>query len=287
MSKSCGFLTPFILPMFVFLHTHISTVRIWRIRTTFFSTKWFLRTYLNNLKSENSSQLTCRVLLVHKATPETILQFHDELSNKLPTLKGKWSFSFKIFRNNIYSVPPELAETHETSPDTKFLYTWAPSYLNDSCVTLINKNTAAVLSNVVQEEVGASAEFAIPNDHLHKGATTGLNDLFDNLVNQRMQSLWTQRQVIKGDGGQIYDLENGNLVIRTANVTLHGNFRGLLIQLEVDHSKLDTTDVGRIFRDLAAKYDIPLGNLCHEVMDEASLDEYGDLALQYAEILNF
>lgn len=227
------------------------------------------------------------VLLVHKATPETILQFHDELTNKLPTLKGKWSFSFRIFRNNIYSIDPEIAETHTTSPDTKYLYTWAPSYMNDSCVTLINKNAAAVLSHVVQEELSNPSPFAIPNDHLHKGATTGLNDLFDILVNQRMQSLWTQRQVIKGDGGQIYVLENGNLVIRTANVTLHGNFRGLLIQIEVNHAKLDDLNLEKIFGDLLAKYDIPPGKLCYDVMDSDELDEYGDLALQYAEILNF
>lgn len=209
------------------------------------------------------------------------------MSNKLPTLKGKWNFSFKIFRNNIYSIPPELANTQAQSADNKFLYTWVPSYLNDSCVTLIDKKTCGVFSHVVQEELSTPFDFAIPNDHLHKGATTGLNDSFDFLVNQRLQSLWTQRQVIKGDGGQIYELENGNLVIRTANVTLHGNFRGLLIQLEVDHSKCETLVVEKIFEDVMSRYDIPAGNICHEVMDPTNLDEFGDLALQYAEILNF
>lgn len=144
-----------------------------------------------------------------------------------------------------------------------------------------------MFSHVVQEEVTNPFEFAIPNVHLHNGATSGLNDSFDYLVNQRLQSLWTQRQVIKGDGGQIYELENGNLIIRTANVTLHGNFRGLLIQLEIDHSKLDSVDVEQIFKDVTSRYDIPPGNLCHRVMDENAFDEFGDLALQYAEILNF
>lgn len=114
-----------------------------------------------------------------------------------------------------------------------------------------------------------------------------MNDLLDFLVNQRLQSLWTQRQVIKGDGGQSYELENGNLIIRTANVTLHGNFRGLLIQLEIDHSKLETVDVDQIFKEVMSRYDIPSGSLCHDVMDKDNFDEFGDLALQYAEILNF
>lgn len=225
--------------------------------------------------------------MVHNATPGSILQFHDELSNKLPTLKGKWSFSFKIFRNNIYSIPPELANTQTTSADNKFLYTWVPSYLNDSCITLIDKKTSAVFSHVVQEELSNPFEFAIPNDHLHGGATSGLNDLFDYLINQRLQSLWTQRQVIKGDGGQIYELENGNLTIRTANVTLHGNFRGLLIQLEIDNAKVDPEDIDKVFDQVMSRYDIPSGSLCQDVMDKHNLDEFGDLALQYAEILNF
>lgn len=224
---------------------------------------------------------------MHGATPQTILQFHDELLNQLPNLKGKWSFSFKVFRNNIYSIPPNLADSQSVAPENKFLYTWIPSYLHDSCVTLINKRTAAVFSHIVEEEFQEPHPFAIDNAHLHNGATLGLNDLWDTVILLRMQSLWVQRQVIKGDGGDIYELENGNLVIRTANVFLHGNFRGLLIQLEIDHTKLATSDSQQIFQDLLAKYDIPKGDLCYKVIDPDNLDEFGDLVLQYAEILSF
>lgn len=227
------------------------------------------------------------VLLVQGATPQTILRFHDELSNQLPTLKGKWNFTFKVFRNNAYSVPPELAESQEVAPENKFLYTWVPSYLHDSCVTLINKKTAGVFSHVVQEELQDSTTFVIHNDHLHKGATVGINDRWDTMIALRLQSLWTQRQVIKGDGGEIYELENGNLIIRTANVFLHGNFRGLLIQLEVDRKKHPTNDPQQIFQELLAKYDIPKGKLCYKVINDSNYDEFADLALQYSEILSF
>ncbi|GEQ71183.1 hypothetical protein JCM33374_g4864 [Metschnikowia sp. JCM 33374] len=213
------------------------------------------------------------------------------MSNKLPALKGKWNFTFKIFRNNIYSVPPELAHTHATAPQNSFLYTWVPSYLHDACVTLIDKNSVAVFSHVVQEELGHDSTgddmLAIPNHHLHEGATTGLNDSFDFMVGQRMQSSWTQRQVIKGDGGQIYELENGNLVIRTANVSLHGNFRGFLIQIEADHSKMPSATAQEIIETVITKYDIPQGKLCFSSMSPEKPDVYGDLALQYAETLNF
>lgn len=226
------------------------------------------------------------LVLVQRATPETITQFHDQLSNELPNLKGEWNFSFKIFRNNPFSIPPELIHTHETSPDTKYLHTLTPSYLNDSCITLINRRTVGIFSNLIQEEAGElNPEFAIPNDHLHKGVTTGLNDPFDFVINQRLQGLWTQRQSIKGDGGQIYELENGNLIIRTSNVFLHGNFRGLLIQIELQNCK--ENDRQASFQKIIEKYNIPTGSLCCGVLDPSSLDKYGDLALQYSEIFNF
>lgn len=225
------------------------------------------------------------VLLAHNATPQTILQFHDELSNKLPALKGKWSFAFKIFRNNVYSIPPELAASATTSPQTAYLHTWSPSYLNDACVTLINKESVGVFSHVVDEELPAPDALAIPNHHLHSGATTGLNDSFDYVINQRMQSMWTQRQAIRGDGGHVYELANGNLVFRTANVSLHGNFRGFLIQIEV-HSKIDGSREAEFHR-IIEKYGLPEGSLNYLVLDPENLDEYGDLTLQYAEILNF
>lgn len=229
--------------------------------------------------------------MVQKATPDTIIQFHDQLSNELPNIKGEWKFNFKIFRNNIYSISPELLQTHETAPETKFLFTLTPSYLKDSCITLINKRSAGVFSNVIEEELGDSeTEFSINNDHLHKGVTTGLNDPFDGVISQRLQSLWLQRQSVKGYGGQIYELENGNLIIRTSNVFLHGQFRGLLIQLELNNDSLDNTEqdfIKETFWKIIQKYNIPAGNLCCDVLDSTSLYKYGDLALQYAEILNF
>ncbi|KAF6066401.1 TATA-binding related factor (TRF) of subunit 20 of Mediator complex family protein [Candida albicans] len=216
------------------------------------------------------------VLLVQKANLETITQFHDQISNELPTAKGKWNFNFKIFRNNQYSIPQELVDTHEQAPESKFLFTLSPSYLRDSTITLIN--------------VGHPSDLSIPNDHLRRGATTGLNDKFDNFISAKLQSLWTQRQLIKGDGGQIYELENGNLCIRTSNVFLHGNFRGLLIQIEMSNSLCDTNNHNSFkehFNKIVEKYGFPEGNLCCDVLDKKNLDKYGDLCLQYSKILNF
>ncbi|KAK6203467.1 mediator of RNA polymerase II transcription subunit 20 [Scheffersomyces amazonensis] len=231
------------------------------------------------------------VLLVQKATPDTITQFHDQLSNELPSLKGKWNFNFKIFRNNPYSLAPEVAETATVSTDAQFLYTLSPSYVNECTITLINKKSLGVFTNLIREEASESAkELSIPDHHLHRGATTGLNDPFDVFVSQKLESLWTQRQLIRGDGGQIYELENGNLIIRTSNVFLHGNFRGLLIQIELNNNLVATGDPQSFlgsFEKVRQKYGIPEGDICCDVLDSKYLDKYGDLCLQYAEILNF
>lgn len=171
---------------------------------------------------------------------------------------------------------------------TKFLHTLTPSYLNGCCVTLINKTSGGIFCNQLQEEGDPLAEFSISDDHLHKGSTTGLNEAFDIIANQRLQSLWVQRQAIKGDGGQIYELENGNLIIRTSNVFLHGQFRGLLIQIEMDESCVNKADSLLVnFQKVIDKYNIPPGNLCCDVLDQNCLLKYEDLALQYSEILNF
>lgn len=214
------------------------------------------------------------------------------MSNELPTLKGKWHFSFKIFRNNIYSIDPTASEDSESSKDSKFLHILKPSYLQGSTVAVVNKKSVGIFSDSIAEEVkgNPSVRFPIPDYHLHRGATTGLNDPFDYFTSQKLQSLWTQKQNIRGDSGEIYELENGNLTIRTSNVSLHGNFRGLLIQLELSDNTIESggqKHVRDILDEVIQKYGIPQGELCYDVLDSRSFDKYGDLCLQYAQILNF
>ncbi|ODV78979.1 mediator of RNA polymerase II transcription subunit 20 [Suhomyces tanzawaensis NRRL Y-17324] len=226
------------------------------------------------------------VILVQSATPETITQFHDQLSNELPAIKGKWGFTFRIFRNNPYSLAPEAVEAGETTTkDVKYFYTLSPSYIKDSTITLIDKKSTGVFTNTIHEEASEEGGISIPDSHLHNGATTGLNDPFEMVVGLKFQSMWTQRQLIKGDGGQIYELENGNLTIRTSNVFLHGNFRGLLIQIDLNNGVEKERHTA--FERVRKKYSIPQGPMSCEVLDVENLDVWGDLCLQYAEILNF
>lgn len=211
------------------------------------------------------------------ASPDTILQFHDQLLNELPTLRGKWSFSFKVFRSNPYSLTNGVS-------DTKFLHTISLSYLPETTITIVNKRLAAIFTNTVKEDANNAAANIVagfPEDHLVLGATSGYNDPFDTLVSSKLQALWLQRQHIKGDGGQIYELENGALTIRTSNVFLHGIFKGLLIQIEISEGTPHTV------ASVVEKFHIPRGNISTDVIDRNSPDKFGDLALQYAAILNF
>lgn len=228
------------------------------------------------------------MLLVQSATPETITQFHDQLSNELPVIKGKWGFTFRIYKNNPYAIPLHLQEEVSVNTTTKYLHTLTPTYIPDSSIVLIDKKSVGVFPSVVAEEMATPSDILIPDEHLSGGATTGLDDLVDTFISSRLQSLWSQRQVIKGDGGQIYQLENGNLVIKTSNVTLHGNFRGLLIEIDlVDWDLNNKKDVQKEFERVCAQYNVPTGHLNCDVLSKKKFDKYGDLCLQYAENLNF
>lgn len=231
------------------------------------------------------------VILVRNATPDTIIQFQDQLANDLPMKKGKWNFAFRIFKNNQYAIPNEVAHQGSLSTESKFMYTLSPSYLPGSTLTLINGRSVGVFSSTIREEateLGLQTE-CIPDTHLDLGATTGLNDPFDILANQKLQSLWTQKQMIKGDGGQIYELENGNLCIRTSNVFLHGSFKGLLIQVEISDRSFGLKNITapELILSILKKYGINEGKVCTDVLDARSRDKYGDLCWQYSRILDF
>ncbi|KAG5418995.1 SRB2 [Candida metapsilosis] len=231
------------------------------------------------------------VILVQNATPDTIIQFQDQLANDLPMKKGKWNFAFRIFKNNPYAIPKEVADQESQNPESKFMYTLSPSYIPGTTATLINGRSVGLFSSTIKEEaseLGLQTE-CIPDQHLDLGATTGLNDPFDILVNQKLQSLWTQKQLVKGDGGQIYELENGNLCIRTSNIFLHGSFKGLLIQVEISEKsiRMKNTTISDLISRILKKYGISEGNVCSDVLDSHLPDKYGDLCWQYSRILDF
>lgn len=158
-------------------------------------------------------------------------------------------------------------------------------------------------------------------EHIKQGCCNNLSvdttESFEFLLTNKLQSLWTLKQTIKGEGGLGYILnvslpkENGveepeEFRVRTSNCFLHGAFKGFLIEVEhvnedgsdYDDSKLSdvekknllitrfTTSINKI-KQLLETYNFPDGSLCFNVLSETKLDYLSDLCQQYCDALQF
>jgi hypothetical protein len=141
-----------------------------------------------------------RVLVDSDANISTIAKLHDHISNTLSTVLGKWVFEYKLFRENLAS------SSKGSSDKTSFLYTFSFSH-------------------------HPGAQFCLTN-----GSGTVLEGDFDTMLVTKLQSLWTQRQVIRGEGHS-YELNGGDFILRLANMFLQGGYKGLLV--EVEYTKQD------------------------------------------------
>ncbi|ODQ77489.1 hypothetical protein BABINDRAFT_169098 [Babjeviella inositovora NRRL Y-12698] len=264
------------------------------------------------------------IVLVQNASPSTITGFHDQLSNELPKiLNSNWQFEFKIFKNNPFSrVDPSVPTP------TTFLYTLYLSYFPQKIISITNNSTSSIItsvavssSNDIKTEYDSDGDddevrkpdFDVPASHIMSNASTGLSNPWDSVLTSKLQSLWTLRQVIKGDNGNVYKLHvnqlaltipdavsgepttvtlSGALIIKTANCFLHGSFKGFLIEVEFtpsDGQIVESVMRKVVLRGLMEHYKFPLGKLCLERLNEYENveDKYGDLCHQYAQALQF
>lgn len=167
--------------------------------------------------------------------------------------------------------------------------------------------------------------------HIKNGCCSNLSmdssKCFETLISTKLQSLWTVKQTIKGEGGLGYilnvhlppasgqeaqnDDEITTFRLRTSNCFLHGTFKGFLIEIEhIDvkadelereqdrHHKLsDLQKKNRLImrftksigkiKALINAYHFPQGNLCFNVLNETKLDYLSDLCQQYCDALQF
>lgn len=141
------------------------------------------------------------------ASPNTISALSDLVVNQIPTSVSKWMFEIKLYREK--STPS--ASQQQQQQDIRFLHTLTFSQHTGDIVCLVN-GTGSVL-------VGQ----------------------FETILGTKLQSLWQQRQVVKGEGsayemsggtGTGGDLENSTYWIRLGNMNLQGTFKGLVIEIE-------------------------------------------------------
>lgn len=161
--------------------------------------------------------------------------------------------------------------------------------------------------------------------HIQNGCCNNLNtntkENLEYMLASKLQSLWTLKQMIRGQGGLGYlikvGLDDGSGVkteetftLRTSNCLLHGAFKGFLIEiehideemnrLEIDNEVKDITETERknrlimrfsrsinLIQTLMINYDFPKGNLCYNVLSDSKLDHLSDLCQQYCDALQF
>lgn len=201
-----------------------------------------------------------RVLLVDNASPNSITAFHDAISNEIPNILGRWSFELKIFKSNTQNLQ---------SSQSSFLYNLALSHEPNKVVTLVNKSAIVTVSD-------------IPKALIDNGCSNGSVDSLDHIIQTKLQSLWLLRQTLKGENGNSYELMNGNLIIRTINVFLHGTFKAFLIQLEYTGTGNGLEKI----QEFTEALNMPGGKLCTGKLNEKP-NYLGDLAVQYTEALQY
>lgn len=165
--------------------------------------------------------------------------------------------------------------------------------------------------------------------HIQNGCCNNLNaqtnENLELMLVSKLQSLWTLKQTIRGQGGLGYilnvelneDIDNNKKIktqekfrLRTSNCLLHGTFKGFLIEIEhldEDMEKLEIanelkniTETERknrlilrfsrsitMIKSLIETYKFPNGNLCFNVLSDSKLDYLSDLCQQYCDALQF
>lgn len=117
-------------------------------------------------------------------------------------------FEIKLYREKAPTpaVPPTATAAGAAAPggELNFLHTLSFSHHAPNHIVCLVNNTGSVLQGAAQFEV---------------------------ILGAKMQSLWQLRQVVKGEGSA-YEMENGEYVVRLANMSVQGTFKGLVVEVE-------------------------------------------------------
>lgn len=226
-------------------------------------------------------------MFIENKSLETSETIYNNLLNELPIVRNKWSFTFKRYRNNAFLVEKKADGTVE-KPKVMDLYTLSLSYLNDSTIVLINDESGGVFSSNIETETQQDL-FTILKEHVIKGAMSSPNKTFDFFISQKLKSQWTNKQTIRGEEGQIYEFSEHNYVIKTCNIFLHGNYKGLLVQIELNDviDKNDRDMLKKKIEKICEKFSFSQKEVFCCMIDPDNSHFYLDLCLQYSKIFNF
>lgn len=164
------------------------------------------------------------VILAEGATPASLTEFKDALSNSLVQVLEPWSVECKTYRpaGRMRASAGNNGATNENLPANDTSTT--PLH----CITFAHhgKRTVMVRNGVAMATSAQTADIAQPC-----APVTGPSlDPLDVVLAEKLANLWHQRQVLRGDVGDAFELEH--VIVRAVNLFSPSGFKGLLIELQ-------------------------------------------------------
>ena len=158
---------------------------------------------------------------MEKATPATLIQFKDALSNTLLSIQDPWSVEIRTYRTQIYS-----------SNTNAMMYSLNFSHHENNTVLIKNNIGTLFTSNKENNTVA----------HLRRSdCSTGFPEDIDSIILNKMTSLWDSKQVLRGDAGETFKVVDG--VLRCVNLLSSTGFKGLIIEIEEEEEEEETDQV--------------------------------------------
>lgn len=208
------------------------------------------------------------MIFIERASPATLTDFKDALSDSLLAFLEPWSVDFRTYRCLIKNLPEGTS---------KLMCSITFSH-HEKRTVLIKDKTALVTT---------SARHDVPKDLVANVCCAGTPESIDNILASRLSNIWTQRQSIKGEAGETF--ETTGMLVRAANLFSYTGFKGLLIELTSNEnatSEQFRANVERI-RNLLQGIGMKDAKISGELLDPSKSNYISDLAYQYVRVLEF
>lgn len=205
---------------------------------------------------------------MEKATPGTLTEFKDILSNTLLSFLEPWSVEFRTYRCLIKNLPPETS---------RLMYSITFQHFDKTTVLIKNKYSM----------VTTCSPSEIPKDLLGNVSSTNNPEHIDQILSSKLSNIWNQRQVIKGEAGETF--ETTDTLVRAVNLFSYTGFKGLLIELisSEDATAEDFDNSVQRMRVMLEEIGVKDVKISQENLNPSNNDYISDLAYQYTRVLEF
>ncbi|AJU27137.1 Srb2p [Saccharomyces cerevisiae YJM270] len=170
------------------------------------------------------------VIFVERATPATLTELKDALSNSILSVRDPWSIDFRTYRCSIKNLPADVS---------KLMY--SITFHHHGRQTVLIKDNSAMVTTAAAADIPPALVF--------NGSSTGVPESMDTILSSKLSNIWMQRQLIKGDAGETLILDG--LTVRLVNLFSSTGFKGLLIELQADEAGEFETKIAGIEGHLA------------------------------------